>query len=1246
MKNKFKVGAITLLIAAGSPLVWGGPFSPGNVVVYRFDGGATKTAQPVSLLELSPEGTLVQTLSLPSTGAGAGVLTASDTRSEGLLNRSADGRCLAVPGYSVVAGTTPLVDAATAAPRRVLLIGATGEQIGGVTFGSTASSAFMGDSIRSAVSNDCTQVWASGAGSASATRGLWYAPNGSLPASNVQLSTTNAQGIQIAAGQLYAAFAGGGTVNKFGVNLPTSVPSPSSTVVPLPGMPANNFRGLALLKLGNGPAALDTAYVANNNASTPAIEKYVFNGTAWVASGRMPVADAHGVLALDTGGGQVLLFATGSDGRVYRAFDRSGFAASVSASWTSIAAVDTEQTPQARLFGLALTPEAAPPAAAPNVPASASMSAAVGGLSVQWSAPASGAAVAWYVLELSNDNFATVAREHFVPAGGSTLSRTITGLGNGTYRFRVRAVNSKGGSAHVTDGSTVVIQPPTISGLADQLALSGVIGDATDPAAINGLMFEVSDTSDAPVSIQVRAESSNTTVVPASGLEIVRSGANVTLKIAASSVGFADITVTATNSRGLAVTRTLRYAASQAVSATASTRWYTGRSDGSTGAMLNGGALVLVGDDEAPAADLSGQPLPGGNALWAYPRSGSGSPVALAAIDGALGLNDIASCALTGVTGTTSNCRADGEVDLEASMRLGNRLYVTGSHSNNKSGNSRADRWRLFAADINDGAAPSMDVKGYYRWLREDLRAWDTANGHRFGLVAGSNGGGIPESESRDGFSIEGLSSSPDNGAAWFAFRAPLVPAPGQPAPVFGNADGRNFALIVSVNNFDALATASGGGSLGSAQFGNPIWLDLGGRAIREISKNDAGQYLIIAGPPGSATGVSPKDFRLYSWDGSADSNGLATNLRPRGTSLASLNPNMTGCSPEGFAELPANMNEGGQTGLISDCGDAIFYTGDTVAKDLQFNAWKKFRSDDVVLDTLATAAVTATVSEATGLNASVTASQAGQFYWVVLPASAPTPSLGQVVSGLDGTGSPSAFSGQLAVASASPGSISASGLLASETYKLYGVVVVGDTPGVMAIVSLQRLALGVAGGVQAVLSGDHGWAFAPVGSGPMDSGGWIAASGAPKSPPSLPPGYSFPYGLLDFVAVNGDADSMLTARFTLPSPVPMGAVLWKYGATAANPQAHWYMLPQGEEGQPGSYSLSQDRKTLTLRIADGGLGDSALDAKNLIADPSGIGIPSATEANMVPVPTLSQWSLMFLAAGVMVLVWRKKASL
>src|SRR5256885_9781401 len=67
----------------------------------------------------------------------------------------------------------------------------------------------------------------------------------------------------------------------------------------------------------------------------------------------------------------------------------------------------------------------------------------------------------------------------------------------------------------------------------------------------------------------------------------------------------------------------------------------------------------------------------------------------------ALGLADAAACTAPGLTGLDS-CKSDEEMDIEASFALGSRVYVAGSHSNNKSGKSRTDRWRLAAMDVTD----------------------------------------------------------------------------------------------------------------------------------------------------------------------------------------------------------------------------------------------------------------------------------------------------------------------------------------------------------------------------------------------------------------------------------------------------------------------------------------------------------------------------------------------------------------
>ena len=109
---------------------WSAPFTPGNLVAYRVGTGTG--ALPVYLDEYRVDGTLVQ--SLPLSG-GATPLTASSTGSEGLLNRSANGLCLTVPGYAVAPGGA---DPKTAAARGVAFVDADGGVGNGTRLGGTA----------------------------------------------------------------------------------------------------------------------------------------------------------------------------------------------------------------------------------------------------------------------------------------------------------------------------------------------------------------------------------------------------------------------------------------------------------------------------------------------------------------------------------------------------------------------------------------------------------------------------------------------------------------------------------------------------------------------------------------------------------------------------------------------------------------------------------------------------------------------------------------------------------------------------------------------------------------------------------------------------------------------------------------------------------------------------------------------------------------------------------------------------
>ena len=202
----------------------------------------------------------------------------------------------------------------------------------------------------------------------------------------------------------------------------------------------------------------------------------------------------------------------------------------------------------------------------------------------------------------------------------------------------------------------------------------------------------------------------------------------------------------------------------------------------------------------------------------------------------------------------------------------------------------------------------------------------------------------IPESENRDGFNIEGLVMAPYSAStAFVGFRAPLVPSVGEPAAEPGAAGkpARTHALLVSVTNFDELS--ANGGTPGTARFGPPIRMDLGGRGIRSIDKNDRNEYVIVAGPPGSANGEAPGDFRLFTWNGLP-----ASPPQLRTADLSALTPPNFQGSIEGIVSVPAPLTSASLITLVSDNGDTDYYEDGTEAKDLPQASHQKFRTDVV----------------------------------------------------------------------------------------------------------------------------------------------------------------------------------------------------------------------------------------------------------------------------------------------------------
>lgn len=409
--------------------------------------------------------------------------------------------------------------------------------------------------------------------------------------------------------------------------------------------------------------------------------------------------------------------------------------------------------------------------------------------------------------------------------------------------------------------------------------LSGAVGSTGDPVVTATVSQSGADASALTVAA---SKSSKTSIAGTGDVAVTGTGGARTVAVTAHGTGYTDLTLQVTGLGGKTATKTLHYAASPAVQHAADARYLTGASDASAAVDAGGGYVVVANDED--------------NTLRLYNGAASGAPVKTWDLD--------------------SKLNADKEVDIEAGTRVGNTIYWTGSLGNNKDGEYRADRNTVFTTTVSgSGASTSLTFGKAYHKLRDDLVAWDKANGNHYGFAAGTAAGEVPKEI--DGFNVEGLEFAPGSTTtAYIGFRAPLAPAvPG------------GKALIVPVTNIDKVVTGT------KATFGAPIELDLGGLSIRDIRKNAANQYLIIAGSWAADDNSDP--YALYSWDG------VAGHAPVRKLDL----PTSDAGGWESVVTVPDLSVSGGRVQLVTDDGDADLYGDGAQAKDLSHPEWQKSRS-------------------------------------------------------------------------------------------------------------------------------------------------------------------------------------------------------------------------------------------------------------------------------------------------------------
>jgi hypothetical protein len=149
--------------------------------------------------------------------------------------------------------------------------------------------------------------------------------------------------------------------------------------------------------------------------------------------------------------------------------------------------------------------------------------------------------------------------------------------------------------------------------------------------------------------------------------------------------------------------------------------------------------------------------------------------------------------------------------------------------------------------------------------------------------------------------------------------------------------------------------------------------------------------------------------------------------------------------------------------------------------------------------------------------------------------------------------------------------------------------------------------------------SSNNGWTLDTA------SVSFAAAQGANNSPTTPPPAnYTFPQGLATFTLTSGTLGSDATVTINYTAAIPVGAVYIKYGRTQSSPNSEvWYPLAANR------VSFSNDRKSVTLTLTDGGVGDHDQTANSTIVDPGG---PALDSSSAHAIPTLNEWAMIFMA--------------
>src|SRR5262245_13013147 len=274
-------------------------FTYGDLVIARVGDGSSglaNTGNAVFLDEYKTDGSLVQSIALPTTANGANhqLIMSGTATSEGLLTQSADGRYLLLAGYGRdPGGSGSVVSTASATVNRI--VGRI--DAGGNIDTSTALADYAdGSNPRSVASSNGTDLWVDGAAG-----GIRYTTLGAATSTQLSTTVTNLRQAEIVNNQLYISTSSGSTVRigTVGSGLPTTS---GQTISNLPGfLTAVSPYSFFLADLSSSVAGLDTLYVAEDGTSGGQIQKFSLVSGSWTATGTVSAAAVRGLTGVVNG---------------------------------------------------------------------------------------------------------------------------------------------------------------------------------------------------------------------------------------------------------------------------------------------------------------------------------------------------------------------------------------------------------------------------------------------------------------------------------------------------------------------------------------------------------------------------------------------------------------------------------------------------------------------------------------------------------------------------------------------------------------------------------------------------------------------------------------------------------------------------------------------------------------------------------------------------------------------------------